>query len=90
LNGLVQNIWSKIDPEKLGTSKVHEGQPLIHLIQIQEEPNSCGTRGWCVRPHTKVLRLVFLNDTRIESQQFILLKIKEVSADSIPKEGTII
>jgi hypothetical protein len=45
LNGLVQNIWSKIDLEGLGTFKEHEGQPLIHLVQVQEEPNSCGTRG---------------------------------------------
>jgi len=73
MNGLVQNIWSKMDPEELRTSKEHEGQPLIHLIQVQEKPNSCGTRGWCVRPYTRLLRLVFLNDTRIESQQFILL-----------------
>jgi hypothetical protein len=45
LNGLVQNIWSKMDLEELGTSKEEEGQLLIHLIQVQEEPNSCGTRG---------------------------------------------
>jgi len=45
LNGLVQNIWSKMDLERLGTFKEHEGQPLIHLVQVQEEPNSCGTRG---------------------------------------------
>jgi hypothetical protein len=46
LNGLVQNIWSKMDLEGLGTFKDHEGlSPLIHLIQVQEEPNSCGTRG---------------------------------------------
>jgi len=32
LNGFVQNIWSKIDLEKLGTSKEHVGQPLIHVI----------------------------------------------------------
>jgi len=43
LNGLVQNIWSKINLEELRTSKEHE--PLIHLIQVQEEPNSCGTKG---------------------------------------------
>jgi hypothetical protein len=42
LNGLVQNIWSKMDPEELGRSKEHEGEP---LIQVQDEPNSCGTRG---------------------------------------------
>jgi len=41
LNGLVQNIWSKMDRERLGTFKEHEGQPLIHLFQVQEEPNSC-------------------------------------------------
>jgi hypothetical protein len=45
LNGLVQNIWSKMDLERLGTFKEHEGQPLIHLVQVQEEPNSCETRG---------------------------------------------
>jgi hypothetical protein len=45
LNGLVQNIRRKMDIEKLETSKKHEGQPLIHLIQVQEEPNSCGTWG---------------------------------------------
>ena len=45
LNGLVQNKWSKINLEGFGTFKEHEGQPIIHLIQIQEEPNSCGTRG---------------------------------------------
>jgi hypothetical protein len=45
LNGLVQNIWSKMDLEGLGTFKEHEGQPLIHLVQVQEEPNSSGTRG---------------------------------------------
>jgi hypothetical protein len=44
-NGLVQNIWSKMNLEELRTSKEHERQPLIHLIQVQEEPNSCGTRG---------------------------------------------
>jgi hypothetical protein len=27
LNGLVQNIWSKMDLEGLGTFKKHEGQP---------------------------------------------------------------
>jgi len=45
LNGLVQNIWSKMDLEGLGTFKEHKGQPLIHLVQVQEELNSCGTRG---------------------------------------------
>jgi hypothetical protein len=34
-----------MDLEGLGTFKKHEGQPLIHLVQVQEEPNSCGTRG---------------------------------------------
>jgi hypothetical protein len=50
----------------------------------------CGKKGWCVRPHTSLLRLAFPNDTRVKSQQFILLTIKEVSADLIPKEGRII
>jgi hypothetical protein len=45
LNGFIQNIWSKMDLERLGIFKKHEGQYLIHLIQVQEEPNSCGTRG---------------------------------------------
>jgi 2'-5' RNA ligase len=40
LNELVQNIWSKMDLERLGTFKEHEGQPLILLVQVQEEPNS--------------------------------------------------
>jgi len=44
LNGLVQNIWSKMDLKGLETFKEHEGL-LIHLVQVQEEPNSCGTRG---------------------------------------------
>jgi hypothetical protein len=43
LNEIVHNIWSKMDLEELGRSKEHEGQPLIHLIQVQEEPNLCGT-----------------------------------------------
>jgi len=45
LNGLVQKIWSKMDLERFETFKEHKEQPLIHLIQVQEEPNSCGTRG---------------------------------------------
>jgi len=44
LNGLVQNIWSKMNLEKLGKSREHEWQPLTHLIQVQEELNSCGSR----------------------------------------------
>jgi len=32
LNGLVQNMWSKMDLEGLWTFKEHEGQPIIHLI----------------------------------------------------------
>ena len=31
--------------KELETFKEHEGQPLIHLVQVQEEPNSCGTKG---------------------------------------------
>jgi len=34
-----------MDLEGLGTFKEHERQPLIHLIQVQEELKSCGTRG---------------------------------------------
>jgi hypothetical protein len=45
LNGHVQNIWSKMDLEGLGIFKEHEGQPLFHIVQVQEEPNLCGTRG---------------------------------------------
>jgi hypothetical protein len=45
LNGLVQNIWRKMDLEGLETFKEHEGQPLIHLVQVQEQPNSYGKRG---------------------------------------------
>jgi hypothetical protein len=45
LNELVQNIWSKIDLEELGTPRGHEEQPLIHLIQVQKEPNLCGSKG---------------------------------------------
>jgi len=45
MNGLVHNIWSKIDLKRLVTFKEHEEQHLIHLVQVQEEPNSCGTRG---------------------------------------------
>jgi len=36
LNRFVQNIWSKMDLEELRTSKKHVGQPLIHVIQVQE------------------------------------------------------
>jgi hypothetical protein len=43
-NGLVHNIWSKMDLEELGRSKKHEGQPLIHLIHVREETHSCGTK----------------------------------------------
>jgi len=42
LNGFVQNIWSKIDLEG---GHLRSMKPLIHLIQVQEEPNLCGTRG---------------------------------------------
>jgi hypothetical protein len=45
LNRLVQSIWSKMDLEELETFKEHEGQPLINLLQVQKEPNSCGTKG---------------------------------------------
>ena len=33
-----------MDLKGLETFKEHEGL-LIHLVQVQEEPNSCGTRG---------------------------------------------
>jgi hypothetical protein len=38
LNGLVQNIWSNMGLEEVGMPREYE-QPLIHLIQAQEEPN---------------------------------------------------
>jgi len=34
LNGFVQNIWSKMNLEGFETFKEHEGQPLIHLVQV--------------------------------------------------------
>jgi hypothetical protein len=34
-----------MDLEGLGMFKEHEGQPIIHLIQVYEEPNLYGTRG---------------------------------------------
>jgi hypothetical protein len=45
LNEFVQNIWNKMELEELGMPRKHEGQPLIHLIQVQEELNSCGSKG---------------------------------------------
>ena len=74
LNELVQNIWSKMDLEELGTFK-GLGHPLIHLFQVQEEPNLCGTRGCCVRPHTSLVRLIFLNATSdtIQASQIQIL-----------------
>ena len=68
LNRLVQNIWSKMNLDELETPREHKGQPLTHLIQVQEELNSCVSRGWCIRPHNNLFRLVFPNVTRIESQ----------------------
>jgi hypothetical protein len=59
LNGLVQNIWSKMDLEGLGTFKEHEGQPLIHLVQVQEEPNLCGTGVDVSGPIPALLGLLF-------------------------------
>jgi len=60
LNGLVQNIWSNMDLEGLGTFKEHEEQRLIHLIQVQEEPNSCGTGADVFVPIPTLLGLFFL------------------------------
>ena len=48
----------------------------LYLIQVQEEPNSCGTKGWWSSPITTLLGLFFPNATMIESQQFILLITK--------------
>ena len=45
LNEPVQNLWCKMDLEGLETFKEHDGQPLILLVHVQEEPNSRGTRG---------------------------------------------
>ena len=45
LTRLVQNVWSKMDLEKLGMPREHEGQPPIHLIKIQKKPNSCRSKG---------------------------------------------
>jgi hypothetical protein len=42
LNGLVQNIWSKMDLEVLGRFKEHEGQP---LIQAKKSPIHVEQRG---------------------------------------------
>ena len=69
LNWLVQNICSKIDLEEFGTSKKHEGQPLIHLIQVQHDPNSYGITKHevCVWPHTSLVRLILPKDTKIEN-----------------------
>jgi nitrogenase subunit NifH len=48
LKGLIQNIWSKMDLEGLETFEEYEGQPLIHLVQVQNELNSCRT--WLMCP----------------------------------------
>ena len=72
LNGLVQNLWCQMDLEGLETFKEHEGQPLIHLVQVQEEPDSCGTRV-DMSSLPALLGLFFPNATRIKSHQFILL-----------------
>ena len=32
-----------MDLEELGTFREHEGQPLIHRIQVHEEPILCGS-----------------------------------------------
>jgi hypothetical protein len=45
LNGLVQNIWSKMNLKELGTPRKHEVSPLININQVQEESNSCGSKG---------------------------------------------
>jgi hypothetical protein len=46
-----------MDPEELGTSKKHEGQP---LIQVQEESNSCGTKGCWFGPIIDLIGMFFL------------------------------
>jgi hypothetical protein len=46
LNGLIQNIWSKMDLEVLEKCREHEGHP---LIQVQEEPNSYASKGWKIK-----------------------------------------
>jgi hypothetical protein len=42
----IQNIWSKMDLEELGTPMELARQPLIHLIQVQEEPDLCGSKAY--------------------------------------------
>ena len=56
LDELVRNIWSKMDLGELGTSKEHEGQALIHLIQVSEEPIPADANlmiKWSRNPHAK-------------------------------------
>jgi hypothetical protein len=38
-------LMDKIDLEELKIPKKHEGQHLTHLIQVQKEPNLCGSKG---------------------------------------------
>jgi hypothetical protein len=64
LNECVQNIWSKMDPEELETSKKHEGQPLIHLIQAKKSPILMEQKADGLSLNNLV-RLVFPNATRI-------------------------
>jgi hypothetical protein len=49
-----------MDLEELNTSKEHEGQPLIHLIEVLEDPNSCATRANVSGPIQALLGLFFL------------------------------
>jgi len=60
LNRLVQNIWSKMDLEELGTSKEHERQPLIHLIQVQKSPIYVEQRADVSSPIPTLLGLFFV------------------------------
>jgi len=33
-----------MDLKEFGTPRENEGKPIIHLIQVQEEPNSYGSK----------------------------------------------
>jgi len=49
-----------MDLEELATSKEHEGQPLIHLIQVQEDPICVEKRAVVSDPIPPLLGLFFL------------------------------
>jgi hypothetical protein len=49
-----------MDLEELATSKEYEGQPLIHLIQVQEDPICVEKRVAVSDPIPPLLGLFFL------------------------------